>query len=183
MVRYFFKIFFIFVICSLFEVNVSQATTFTVDISGGGDFLEIQPAVNAATLGDTILVAPGRYAGEIKFFAEKEGISLIGTGGPAAAKVVGDTIGIGIWEATEPVLIENLEIREVGGFGGLYTHASRVIVRNCVLRDNNGPGNCIGVGGGARVMFGSDVTFTDCLIDTAGCGRGGSAAPALVSER
>jgi len=32
-----------------------------VDPSGGGDFTEIQPAIDAAADGDTVLVQPGEY--------------------------------------------------------------------------------------------------------------------------
>ena len=37
------------------------AATIIVDPSGGGDFIEIQPAIDAAQNGDTVLVKPGEY--------------------------------------------------------------------------------------------------------------------------
>ena len=35
--------------------------TIVVDLGGGGDFTEIQPAIDVAADGDTVLVRPGRY--------------------------------------------------------------------------------------------------------------------------
>ena len=40
---------------------VCGAGTITVDINGGSDYTEIQPAVDAAADGDTVLVKPGEY--------------------------------------------------------------------------------------------------------------------------
>ena len=37
------------------------AKTITVDLNGGGDFTEIQAAIDAAGDGDTVLVAAGEY--------------------------------------------------------------------------------------------------------------------------
>lgn len=42
--------------------NPSDRTLWTVRANGGGDFVDIQDAVNVATSGDTILVGPGNYA-------------------------------------------------------------------------------------------------------------------------
>ena len=38
-----------------------SAATIVVDLNGGGDFTEIQPAIDAARDGDTVLVRPGEY--------------------------------------------------------------------------------------------------------------------------
>ena len=38
---------------------------YVVDATGGGDFLDIQSAVDAASRRDTILVRPGNYGGSI----------------------------------------------------------------------------------------------------------------------
>jgi hypothetical protein len=46
-----------------------------VDAAGGGSFTQIQPAVNAAASGDTILVKPGSYAG---FTIDGKGLTVVG---------------------------------------------------------------------------------------------------------
>ena len=45
--------------------EIAQATTWSVDASGGADFSTIADAVAAAADGDTILVEPGLYSGQI----------------------------------------------------------------------------------------------------------------------
>src|SRR5262245_11529876 len=39
----------------------ARSATITVDPAGGGNFIAIQPALDAAQDGDTVLVAPGEY--------------------------------------------------------------------------------------------------------------------------
>jgi hypothetical protein len=51
------------IIAGLLAVGTGQAAaaTWRVQLDGSGDFLDIQPAVDAAAAGDTILVGPGRF--------------------------------------------------------------------------------------------------------------------------
>lgn len=51
----------------------------TVDAGGGGDFLDIQPAIDAAVEGDAIRVLPGTYGG---FVWIAEGLTLFADPGP-----------------------------------------------------------------------------------------------------
>jgi len=44
-------------------VLAAQAATIVVDLNGTGDFAEIAPAIDAASVGDTVLVLPGYYQG------------------------------------------------------------------------------------------------------------------------
>ena len=49
-------------LCSLCALPAA-ADTITVDLNGTGDFIEVAPAVDAASAGDTVLVLPGYYQG------------------------------------------------------------------------------------------------------------------------
>ncbi len=44
-----------------------SATTHIVNVSGGGDFSQIQPAINSSVDGDSIIVYPGMYIGGLNF--------------------------------------------------------------------------------------------------------------------
>jgi hypothetical protein len=51
-----------------------------VDVGGTGDFTEIQEALNVATSGDTVRVAPGRYFGPLDFHGKD--VTLESASGP-----------------------------------------------------------------------------------------------------
>jgi len=54
-------IFSILICCSLMQAGVCSAGSWRVEQDGSGDFLALQPAVDAAASGDTILIGPGWY--------------------------------------------------------------------------------------------------------------------------
>ena len=47
--------------CTLYSLPAFGQRTIVVDLEGGGDFTEIQPAIHAAQDGNTVLVNPGEY--------------------------------------------------------------------------------------------------------------------------
>ena len=49
------------VIASLFAGSMGWAKTIVVDQSGAGEFRRIQPAIDSALDGDTVVVFPGEY--------------------------------------------------------------------------------------------------------------------------
>ena len=49
------------VVVAVVSCSVLGAATITVDLNGGADYTEIQPAIDAAKDGDTVLVKPGEY--------------------------------------------------------------------------------------------------------------------------
>jgi hypothetical protein len=57
------------------------ATTYVVDSNGGGQFTDIQPAIDAAQPGDVLLVLTGSYGS----FTLTKGLTIIGFAAPAVA--------------------------------------------------------------------------------------------------
>ncbi|MBI5433261.1 MAG: hypothetical protein HZA52_10570 [Planctomycetes bacterium] len=69
--------------CGMQELGLgAPGTTYIVDSHGGGDFLDLPPAIAASQAGDVLLVMPGNYS---KFTLSK-GLTVIGSG---LAKVTG----------------------------------------------------------------------------------------------
>jgi hypothetical protein len=68
------------------------ATTITVDDSGGADHQAIQPAIDVAVYGDTVLVRAGYYPGRIFM---KNGVVLLGAG--AESTTIDNA---GLWHST-----------------------------------------------------------------------------------
>ncbi|MFO0983432.1 MAG: hypothetical protein U1E76_17150 [Planctomycetota bacterium] len=66
----------------------ARAATIVVDGSGGGDFLTIQQAINAANPGDVIQVKPGNY---IEDLLVNEQVTIVSTNGAAVTIVLPST--------------------------------------------------------------------------------------------
>jgi hypothetical protein len=141
------------------------ATTITVDIAGGGDFTQLQPAVVAAAPGDTVAVRPGQYLGNVKILQGLGGFSIIGPSPEDMAVVMADTFGILVGALEQPLHFENLEIRGGRLRGALHFAGGQATVLNCALRENHSTGGCSDVGGGAALYYGSDVRFENCLFE------------------
>ena len=58
------------------------AATITVDIGGGSDHTSIQPAIDAAQDGDTVLVKPGEYVITVAIMFRGKAITVKGEDGP-----------------------------------------------------------------------------------------------------
>jgi len=65
----------------------SQAGVIHVDQAGGGDYEIIQDGINAATYGDTVLVAPGTYYEHLYMGPAADGVTLRGEFGPEQTTV------------------------------------------------------------------------------------------------
>jgi hypothetical protein len=61
--------------------------TIVVDLQGGGDFPEIQPAIDAAQAGDTVVVKPGEYVVVRPITFRGKNITLKAEGGPEATTI------------------------------------------------------------------------------------------------
>jgi len=129
---------------SLFLTSTALATTWTVDDDGKADFDNIQDAVDAASDGDEIIVAPGTYtstADEVVDMRGKE-IWLHSSEGAEVTIIDGEETRRGILcenGETSNTIIEGFTI--TNGYtsdygGGMYNEGSSPTLTNCIFDSN-----------------------------------------------
>ena len=143
----------------------SLAQSYLVDLTGAGDFLTIQEGLNAASDGDTVLIAPGVYTGPGNRNLTFGGVSTVVRGIASRDETVIDCEGAGrgfyIGGSAAPV-IENLMVTNgdtIRG-GGMYLEGTSPTLRNVRFVDNAS----IDGGGGLYCRNGSP-TLEDVLFD------------------
>lgn len=142
-----------------------MTATWVVSQKGQGDFATITDAVASASASDTILVHPGTYVGPVRFLPDKGGILLKGVGSVETIIVESDTVAVSVSGTVLPVRIENLTLTGSQLFGAISIFQAKAEIVGCVVRDNVGPGNCNGVGGGGRIQQQSNVLIEGCLFE------------------
>ncbi|MBW8016528.1 MAG: hypothetical protein FVQ82_10095 [Planctomycetes bacterium] len=144
----------------------------------GGDFNNLQDAVNAATGTETILVGDGTYTGPKNrdILLDKNGIVLTIESENGAENCVIDAQGLGqifffsnINGADSVTLggltLTNASSTYINGGGAIFNHNSVLTIENCIIS------NCVGTKGGAlisKATFGS-LTMDDCVITNNRC--------------
>lgn len=176
----------------------SAADTWVVDAAGGGDFLTIQSAVDAAASGDVLLVAPGNYAA----FSLGKDLAILGMA-PVRPRIFGTVSTQAVQFRLAGLRMNALEIRDVDGvalvddvlvdgelaLGQGCDHAmlvedSRVVhVTRSVVLGKQGDAWCEGPG---LAVENSSVTFTGGeIVGGTGWGDdfwGYDGRPALVTR-
>lgn len=161
------------IIVVLFYVlpHAAFASTWMVEQNGSGDFVEIQPAVDAAAAGDSILIGPGRFDNFHPFTAPgwteevivgvtKDNLTFIGSGKDVT--IVGTVLpyappgelpkvfcSIGSFDGK----IQDLTVENVRK--GIYWWEGNLVVQGCLIRGNSN--TYIGMGS----WFGS-LLVQDC---------------------
>ncbi|MDP6369770.1 MAG: hypothetical protein QF615_09180, partial [Planctomycetota bacterium] len=154
---------------------VARATNgqvFVVDSGGGGDFLQIQEAVDAASQRNTILVRPGSYAG---FVVNNKSLAIVADG--AQAVYIDGLAEVESLAPQRDVQLSGLYFR--GGFE-VRSCLATVLFTDCTARaaGENTEYCASGSGHGLQIVTDSqDVVFAGCVID----GRDGGSAPYCVS--
>jgi predicted outer membrane repeat protein len=155
----------------------THARTWYVKADRSGDVPTIQAGIDSAAVGDTVLVAAGTYGwtaqgtgndyGMIYIRRGQNGFVLRGESGAQATVLDGEYRGRVMFVAGwNDIVVEGLTIRRgmapaYGDWtgGGLATHLSHDIYRECVFRDN------IANSGGAMWCGGvSSPQFIDCVF-------------------
>jgi len=126
----------------------AAALTIHVALDGSGDARSIQAGIDLSSTGDTVLVHPGHYMGNVSFQAKS--ISLIGLGGPESTIIEAsssDQPVVSIHDCTQATTsLQGFTV--MGGHGGIYVVNSQPMIRGNIVAGNYGSG--IGAGGGSR---------------------------------
>jgi hypothetical protein len=169
-------------------LSVSTATAQTT-IRVPADQPTIQAGINAALNGDTVLVAPGTYFGQLNFFGKL--ITVTSEGGPAVTVIdaarVGTVVTFNRAEGRAAVL-RGFTVTNGAGFpgGGIAISNASPTIESNVISDNSG---CDGIG--ISVSFGSPRIANNeisrnvrngCSGGTGGAGITVSGAGAAVIE-
>ncbi len=134
------------------------------DLHVPGEFRTPQAAVNAATAGDVVLLAPGVHAGPLDCMGKA--ITIRGEGTPGMTILSGGASVLRFTSNETPsTVVENLTISDGTGTEGAGVRIVNAapVLRNCRIISNvaSGPATCLG--GGVFVSGGSP-RFESCLI-------------------
>ncbi len=148
------------VVCCILilAATAALAATHRVDLNGGGDYLTIQEGVNAASTGDTVLVAAGTYTGALNRNLNLGGRSLvlISESGPDVTIIDAQNAGRvfdlragGIWGATIRGFTITRGMATDGG--GMRCSDASPLVYDCTFVNNRATnGGAISFAGGTR---------------------------------
>jgi len=123
--------------------SASAQTTWIVDQSGGGDFTTIQGCIDDVSVvnGDTCLVGPATYVENIDYSGK--GITVASSNSPENTIIDGGVLGPVVTfqngELNSAVLEGFTVTNGYGDGGGILVDGAAPIIRDCVVRENDGP--------------------------------------------
>lgn len=147
-----------------FVVSAANGATIVIDQGGGGDYPEIQPGLNLADHGDTVLVMPGVYSGidntNLDFGGKAlvlrshsgPGVTIIDGGGADRAFLFDDG-------ETSATVVQGFSLSDCHGQwgGAIYCYGSSPTIRSCVFTANHCTEH-----GGAIYLGTSGASVIDC---------------------
>jgi hypothetical protein len=145
----------------------ASATTIRVDQNGGGDYLTIQEGLDAASEGDTVLVAPGCYRGEHNRELDFGGTGVLLVSESAADHTIMDCEGAGRgfrFDSGEDSLavVEGFTVRNAvaDSGGGFLINGASPVIRGCVVIDCRAQ-----YGGGICCIRDAAPKIEDCTLE------------------
>ncbi|MBK7644463.1 MAG: hypothetical protein IPJ19_15705 [Planctomycetes bacterium] len=147
-------------VCLVLAWTISALPAFAAGhvLTVGGsnpDFTDIQPAIQAAALGDVVLVRPGSYSG---FLMSGKSVSVIAD--PPGSVTINGTVLVQFEDASQPAVV----------LSGLHIIAQLGIPLSCAavgapIRCVEIEGTAVGLGlPGANIYNCSDVAMTRCIF-------------------
>jgi hypothetical protein len=136
-----------------------------VDLAGGGDYLTIQEGIDAASYGDTVLVAPGTYYEHLYMGPTADGVTLLSEAGPESTVI--DNEGVSHYSVIHcenvggDTRIEGFAITGGDSYywgGGIRADNADVRIVSCTI-----------TGCRAARMEGGGIGSSDSSIEVSGC--------------
>jgi hypothetical protein len=161
-----------FIAFALAAVEASAAATLDVP----ADYPTIQQAIDAATVGDTVLVAPGRYAERIVIDRDIVVASSAGALATTIDAERADTV-VRFSGTTRAAVLQGFTVtgghaNEIPGGGGIYVNGAAASIVGNVIVDNEGGG----FGNGISLLNSQALIFANFIlanVDGIGSGGGG----------
>lgn len=137
-----------------------------------GDYPTIQAGIDAASDGDTVLVADGTYTGEGNKNLEFGGkaITVRSENGPDSCIIDCEGNGRGFYfhdgVEEEDSIVSGFTITNgyANNGGGIYCKSTSPTITDCIITGNTASGNTANDGGGGIYCKSSSPTITNCTI-------------------
>ncbi|HAK60828.1 MAG TPA: hypothetical protein DCO77_10665 [Nitrospiraceae bacterium] len=128
------------------------------------DYGTIQAAVNAAAVGDTVLVRPGTYHEHVAI--NDKTITLKSTDGPSATIIDGSNTGrpVTYWGEPSNGILDGFTITngKASSGGGVYVYKGDPAIKNCIIKNNTASY----AGGGIYLTSGACWVYVDDSVIT-----------------
>jgi hypothetical protein len=127
--------------CLALLTTPANSDVIHVDVAGGGEYLTVFEGVDAASPGDTIVVAPGTYVGTSNRGIHVSGVTLMSEGGPEVTIIDCDNADCAFQVAgsvLDGFTITRAEGSTANGYAAVYAHSATIC--NCEFAENPGVG-------------------------------------------
>lgn len=131
----------------------------------------IQAGIDAANVGDTVLVAPGTYVESIYDGFNGKDLVLRSEAGPESTAIYAIDMGISFGLGESPAAeVDGFTIRdgfmENAGGAGMQISNSSPTIKNCIVRHCRAVSNYQDISGGAIIIYSGSPLFTTASYPT-----------------